>query len=101
MKLIVQVLLILTIAACDCVQYKEGIVIDAKSKLGIENVAVFKKSRPQQVVYTNASGFYEWRGISGGLSPKCPEPELYFIHPEYDTLFSPKNTHVVRMTLKR
>ena len=100
MKSIVLVISILAMVSCDCVQHKEGIVIDAQSKLGIENVAIFKSSRPQQVYYTNASGFYEWRGISGGLSPKCPEPKLYFIHPDYDTLFSPKNTHVVRMTLK-
>jgi hypothetical protein len=28
--------------ACDCGQYREGIVIDSESKLGIENVEIFK-----------------------------------------------------------
>jgi hypothetical protein len=87
--------------ACDCGQYREGIVIDSESKLGIENVEIFKNTRPEQVFYSNASGYYEWRGISGGLSPKCPEPKLYFIHPEYDTVFSSGNTSVVKMKRKK
>ncbi len=85
------------ITSCDCGQFREGIIIDSETELGIENVAVFKNTRPEQVYYSNQSGYYEWHGISGGLLPKCPEPKLYFIHPDYDTIFAPENTSVVRM----
>ena len=87
----------LILLSCDCIQYTEGIVIDSESKLGIQRVAVFKSSRPDQVSYTNASGYYEWDGISGGLSLKCPEPKLCFVHPDYDTVRTSESISVVRM----
>ena len=87
----------LIFTGCDCLQCKEGIVIDAETKIGIPNVAIYKHTRPNQKSYTNESGFYEWQGVSGGFTPKCPEPKLYFIHPEYDTLFMAKKTSVVRL----
>jgi hypothetical protein len=86
--------------SCDCFQHQEGIIIDSQSNESIGGVEVYKETRPEQKYHSNSCGFYEWRGISGGLSPKCPEPKLYFVHSMYDTLFNPSNLNVVRMRKK-
>lgn len=87
--------------SCDCYQQQEGIIIDKDTNESIAGVEIFKDSRPIQKYYSNSCGFYQWHGISGGLSPKCPDPKLFFIHPDYDTLYCPNNLNVVRMSRRK
>ena len=89
------------LTSCDCKQYQEAIIIDSKTDESVAGVEVYKETKPEQKYYSTSCGYYEWHGISGGLSPKCPEPKLFFIHPMYDTLFNPSNLNVVRLRKKQ
>jgi hypothetical protein len=82
--------------ACRCDHFEEGVVLDDESGNGIEDVAIFQDKEPRQIYFSERSGYYAWRGITG-WRPKCQKPKLYFIHPEYDTVYNPNFTLEVRM----
>jgi len=64
----------------DCVQQKNGTVLDATTKKPIANVKVYKVGHPE--IYTDSTGRFEIHEISGGLTG-CPTLILNFAKDGY------------------
>lgn len=76
LKLKISILLIFIITSCDCLQHVQGVVIDAKTNLPIEKVAVKEDSRAW-IIYTDSVGTFEFTSMTGGLF-SCPKISLSF-----------------------
>lgn len=96
---------VLIINRCDCPVHVTGTVLDSKTKLPIENVAIGRTDTTNlnnpfnRKVYTDANGNFQFDGIAG----KCDKVLLYFSAENYkiekiafdnnsiDTIFMMKN----------
>lgn len=52
-------------------------ILDQCTKYEIENVQIWKTSRPDILMVTDSSGYFMFTGISGGIF-KCPDMQLNF-----------------------
>jgi hypothetical protein len=83
-------LLLLSAASCDCLQKASGVVLDKQTGRPIplvgyaKGVAAIASDPKTERAYTSAEGNFSYSAISGGLTG-CPDVELYFEKPGYQT----------------
>ncbi|MBL7825224.1 MAG: hypothetical protein JNJ57_01245 [Saprospiraceae bacterium] len=91
----------LLLYSCDCVQQVQAVVLDKTTRLPIEKVGIQKeeeRSYGSPGVFTDVSGAFEFRDISGGLG-KCPDVVLLFEKDGYQPLKKRFKSSVERDTI--
>lgn len=73
-SLLVSIIAIFT--SCDCLLHVKGIVIDAETRMPIDNV-VIKEKDTDRVLYTDKLGNFEFGAMKIGLLT-CPKTSLSF-----------------------
>jgi hypothetical protein len=73
---------LITLFSCDCYQSAEGVILDANSRLPLDNVQIvtsndFERGQTEHLETSNEKGQFSYSDISGGLFG-CPDLVLVF-----------------------
>jgi hypothetical protein len=89
LKSFASILLLLTLASCDCYRTAEGIIVDSQTKAPIAEVqlvndADFEQQQTDNLATSDSLGHFEYADVSGGMFG-CPDLILVYSKPGYRT----------------